>query len=335
MNDCQTGEAAAAGHGMICKSDSMGLAVMAKVKDPNKGLTLLFEQSTNGKALGAQTTLNLGLVILGSITCACGGVLSNVSNDLPTAADGAFSESGGTLGVDNPSSTTNLQDTELTIASKDVVLIVTHGLCVLNGATSTIMKKGVDLKSNAQPLLINIAQICVQTADTPSVDEPCLATNVQGIDVQKVSSGMVNIDRSDQAHCILSLIDNNSLSLGNTAKGSFPCVLSGHVNQNGTTCGDKLECPIGSSASNLSPPSDYSKSMSNVKGLTVKNLPHNSNVTRVVVMPNFISFACLGLDKSGGHIELSDVSGNFTNMVVGQCNLCGSADTHDVGSIAR
>lgn len=41
--------------------------------------------------------------------------------------------------------TTNLEDTELTNASKDVVLVVTHGVCVVGGATSAIIKclKGV------------------------------------------------------------------------------------------------------------------------------------------------------------------------------------------------
>ncbi len=44
----------------------------------------------------------------------------------------------GAVGGDTNNS--NLVDTECTDASKDVVLVVTHGLNGVNGATSTIMK---------------------------------------------------------------------------------------------------------------------------------------------------------------------------------------------------
>lgn len=37
---------------------------------------------------------------------------------------------------------TNLEDTELTLASMGVVVVVSHGLNVVNGVTTTMMKKG-------------------------------------------------------------------------------------------------------------------------------------------------------------------------------------------------
>ncbi len=73
----------------------------------------------------------MGLLV---ITTACGTGLTVVHLDFSHAADGAFH---GGLAV-----STNLVDTELTIASKDVVVNVTHGVRGVNGATSTIIKKG-------------------------------------------------------------------------------------------------------------------------------------------------------------------------------------------------
>lgn len=53
-------------------------------------------------------------------------------NLLPASADG----------TERSTDNANFNDTESTLASKDVVLIVTHGMCVVNGATSTIIKSG-------------------------------------------------------------------------------------------------------------------------------------------------------------------------------------------------
>lgn len=63
-------------------------------------------------------TGNLFGVLL--ITATCGHNLTNVGNDLPTAADDVLP--GG------KTDETNLVETELTDAPKDVLLIVTHGL---------------------------------------------------------------------------------------------------------------------------------------------------------------------------------------------------------------
>lgn len=71
----------------------------------------------------------------GTSTCACGIILPNGSNDLSHAADGAFADN------TNPSL---FNDTESSLTSKDVLLVVTHGLCVVNGAASTMIKVGVE-----------------------------------------------------------------------------------------------------------------------------------------------------------------------------------------------
>lgn len=64
-------------------------------------------------------------------TSTCGkGITGDIL--LPTAADGA---------VDCLPGCPNLDDTESTLAPKDV-LVVTHGVCVVNGATSAIIKCG-------------------------------------------------------------------------------------------------------------------------------------------------------------------------------------------------
>ncbi len=68
------------------------------------------------------------------MTAACGTGLTVVLLIFSHAADGAFP-----VGLTN---LTNFVDTELTIASKDVVVNVTHGVCGVNGATSTIIKWG-------------------------------------------------------------------------------------------------------------------------------------------------------------------------------------------------
>lgn len=65
-------------------------------------------------------------------TCTCGTGLTNVLSVLSHAADGALPDGSANL--------TNFDDTLLTIASKDVVLVVPHGLCGVNGATTTIIK---------------------------------------------------------------------------------------------------------------------------------------------------------------------------------------------------
>lgn len=61
--------------------------------------------------------------------------LTNVGIVFSPTTDGAV-----TL-VDDPL-LTNFNDTESPIASKDVLLILTHGVCVVNGATATIIKRG-------------------------------------------------------------------------------------------------------------------------------------------------------------------------------------------------
>ncbi len=59
------------------------------------------------------------------------------------ATDGAFAYLPILLAIGiNITVETDLLITELAEARKDVVLVVTHGLCVVNGATSTIIKKG-------------------------------------------------------------------------------------------------------------------------------------------------------------------------------------------------
>lgn len=67
------------------------------------------------------------------LTCACGPGLTNVGKELSRTADGTFHE--------GDSNNSNMNDTELTIASKDVVLNVSHGVCGVNGATTAIIKK--------------------------------------------------------------------------------------------------------------------------------------------------------------------------------------------------
>lgn len=57
---------------------------------------------------------------------------------------GGADDARGNLGVDtgNGSLDTNFEDTELTMASKGVLVVVSHGLRVGNGATSTMIKLG-------------------------------------------------------------------------------------------------------------------------------------------------------------------------------------------------
>lgn len=66
------------------------------------------------------------------MTCACGAGIPNMV-DFHTPADGTE------IGMTNLA---DLNDTESTLAPKDVVLVVTHGLKVLNGATPTMIKCG-------------------------------------------------------------------------------------------------------------------------------------------------------------------------------------------------
>lgn len=68
-------------------------------------------------------------------TCTCGNCLPIVDNNFPHATDGTFTLVGLTVDA-------NLSDTELTETPKDVLVIVTHGLCGVNGATPAIIKKG-------------------------------------------------------------------------------------------------------------------------------------------------------------------------------------------------
>lgn len=86
-----------------------------------------------GVALGAISILNDGVLGLKLLTKTCGPSLTNVKNDFSTTADGVF-HSGDT-------NNTNFNDAELTIAPKDVVLNVSHGVCGVNGATTTIIKR--------------------------------------------------------------------------------------------------------------------------------------------------------------------------------------------------
>lgn len=54
-----------------------------------------------------------------------------------------------TDGTEGDSNIANFNDTELALAPKDVVLVLTHGVRVLPGATSAIMKSGKSGKINA------------------------------------------------------------------------------------------------------------------------------------------------------------------------------------------
>lgn len=96
----------------------------------------------------------------------CGVVLIGVGNDLPTTADGPFASNVGNASaghnsdngmIDNTPVLTNFNDTELTEAPKDVSLIVTHGVCVGSGATTTIIKWGKEGKLKAIHLGLVIA----------------------------------------------------------------------------------------------------------------------------------------------------------------------------------
>lgn len=48
----------------------------------------------------------------------------------------------------------NFEDTESSLASIGFLVVVSHGVNVVNGATSTIMKKGVVGKASANALLL-------------------------------------------------------------------------------------------------------------------------------------------------------------------------------------
>lgn len=85
---------------------------------------------------------------------------------------------------------------------------------------------------------------------------------------------------------------------------------------------------MGSTTSIFLPPKDYSKSNTNVKGLTNNNIPGNIDVTRVVVITNLITFAHLGSDIPGGHMEVIDNIGVFANGVA--TNFAGSTKTNDL-----
>lgn len=72
----------------------------------------------------------MGNNLLKSPTCGP-GITNNV--DLSTAADDTF---------DVDTNWPNTNDTESTMAPKDVMVLLAHGLCVVNGATSAKMKLG-------------------------------------------------------------------------------------------------------------------------------------------------------------------------------------------------
>lgn len=136
------GEAAATGHGIVKKNDPIGLAMVTSVDKTAKGVAILVIDTPAGKVVGASATIDGGVLGVGVITCACGGLLTLVLNNLPTATDGAFADDGGTNGTLNFPVIAYFNDTEIPITPKDVLVIVTHGLCVLNGATTTNIKKG-------------------------------------------------------------------------------------------------------------------------------------------------------------------------------------------------
>lgn len=65
-------------------------------------------------------------------TCGVGITGEGLSGSLPAPTDG----------TEGDTNIANLNDTENTLAPKDVVLLLTHGVCVLPGATTTIIKSG-------------------------------------------------------------------------------------------------------------------------------------------------------------------------------------------------
>lgn len=72
---------------------------------------------------------------------------------------------------------TNLVDTESTDAPKDVLLVVTHGLCVVNGAATAIIKSGSNIEGvfTTDPLVNPGANTFLKHSDPSNVEERVLA----------------------------------------------------------------------------------------------------------------------------------------------------------------
>lgn len=141
-------EAAAIGHGIPKKVLPIGVVLIANILIPEDAFASLAVDKSLGNAVGAIPGLSLSNLGLASSTCACGTGLTNVGNNLSHATDGILAISGDPLepihsdvGIDTPL-LSNINDTELTIATKDVVVVLSHGLCVVNGAAATMMKSG-------------------------------------------------------------------------------------------------------------------------------------------------------------------------------------------------
>lgn len=71
----------------------------------------------------------------------------------------------------NSTDYTNFNDTVSTDAPKDVLLVVTHGLCVVNGATTAIIKEGSNIegKFTTDPLANPGTLIVSKPSDTSDV----------------------------------------------------------------------------------------------------------------------------------------------------------------------
>lgn len=97
------------------------------------------------------------------------------NNQLSHAADGTFTDNinPGSVNKDgghdpgDGTLSTNFDDTENTLASKGFVVLVSHGLQVGNGATTTIMKKVLLCKGQLSGAETNLIMIAEQQSICP------------------------------------------------------------------------------------------------------------------------------------------------------------------------
>lgn len=127
-----TDEAAAAGHGQQKCANAMGVAGITSGKDSNNCFAINMVVVSQGVDLLSSSMSGSGLTEGKNHDAkTCGVALSN-SGSLSASADGTE-----VLSVQ-----ANFNDTELALASKDVLVRLTHGVKVLVGAASTIIKSG-------------------------------------------------------------------------------------------------------------------------------------------------------------------------------------------------